>query len=170
MGEPARGYSWAPFQPGHDLSVRHGARSKRHLRPLVDQLLEEAHRLAPWCSAPVFAPTVEAWAWAEAAVIMYRRHFDEVGMGLDEEDPPQGYERWHRAERHAIGLRQELGLTPVALTKLLANLSTLAPAAAHEGLAELQSVGARIRAEIETAATAGDGAMGGDEPAREVEP
>lgn len=169
---PARGYSWAPFQPGHTLSTKHGAQSQRHLRPLVNQLLEEVRRLAPWCSSPVFAPTVEAWAWAEAQAVTYRNHFDEAGLGLDDEEPPKGDQRWDRAEGRAAKLRAELGLSPVALTRLLGNLSTLAPAAAHEGLAELQQVGAKIRAAIEAAPTsdppAGDRAgdhLGEDVPA-----
>lgn len=141
-----RGYSWPPFTAGHELSMKHGAHSERKLRPLVDELLEAVHGLAPWCSSPVFAPTVEAWAWAEARAITYRRHFDEVGMSLDAEDPPRGLDQWDRAERRAASLRAELGLSPSSLTKLLSGLSAIDGPAAQSGLEALRTASAAIRA------------------------
>jgi hypothetical protein len=42
MGEPARNYSWEPFQPGNTLSLRHAAYSEGVIQPLADDL---AHHL-----------------------------------------------------------------------------------------------------------------------------
>ena len=80
MTTPARGYSWPPFESGNTAAQRHGAQSERHLRPLVDELLEALPEAAPWTSGVPFRPTVEAWAWAEAQAILYRRWFDEQGL------------------------------------------------------------------------------------------
>jgi hypothetical protein len=32
--EPARGYSWPPFEKGHELSIKSGTRSERKIAPL----------------------------------------------------------------------------------------------------------------------------------------
>ena len=39
MGAEARRYSWPPFPPGHELSVRHGVWSRRRVDPLVQELV-----------------------------------------------------------------------------------------------------------------------------------
>lgn len=155
----ARGYSWPPFAKGHELSTVHGAHSERKLSPLVEQLLEHLTVVAPWCSSAVFAPTVEAWSWAEARAITYRRHFDQVGMSLDADEPPKGLDQWDRAERRAATLRAELGLSPSSLTRLLSGLSAVDGPAAQSGLEALRAAGAALR--TATAQPAGELEEGG---------
>lgn len=163
MTSAARGYSWPPFAKGHELSMVHGAHSERKLRPLVDQLLEGLAVAAPWCGGAAFAPTVEAWAWAEARAITYRRHFDSVGMSLEADDPPKGLEQWDRAERRAANLRAELGLSPSSLTRLLSGLSSIDAPAAQSGLEALRAAGAALRsAAVSAPHPAGELTEGGE--------
>lgn len=158
MTAEARGYSWPPFEPGNTAAQRHGAQSERQLRPLVNELLEALPAVAPWCGTPAFRPTVEAWAWAEAQAVLYRRWFDE--QGLDPAAPadkaPNGLQRWERAEGRAQRLRGELGLSPTSLTKLLRGLSAIDAPAAATGLEALRAAGAQIRQAAEQAAIPAD--------------
>ena len=148
---PARGYKWAPFTEGHELSMRHGAKSKRKLRPLADAFLEHLGEVAPWSSMPAFRPTVEAWAWAEARAELYRRHFDDVGLGEGAEDAPSGLAEWERAEGRAQRLRGELGLSPTTLASLLRSLGSIDAPAAAAGIEALTATGAQIRQAVEQA-------------------
>jgi hypothetical protein len=70
-GGAARGYSWPPFTPGHELSKVHGAYSERSVVPLAERiassLLENAECPA-YLREPVFAPVIAAWARSEAVV------------------------------------------------------------------------------------------------------
>lgn len=162
MSGQARGYSWAPFTEGHTLSTRHGAQSERHLRPIADELLEGLAEVAPWTSAAPFRPAVEAWAWAEAQAILYRRWFDEHGLdpSAPSDEAPNGLQRWERAEGRAQRLRGELGLSPSSLTTLLRGLSAIDGPAAATGLEALKAAGAQIRQAADRAAL--DAAAAGD--------
>lgn len=149
---PARGYSWAPFTEGNDVAMRHGAKSERKLRPLADVFLEHLADVAPWATMPAFRPTVEAWAWAEARAELYRRHFDDVGLGMGDEKSPAGLAEWERAEGRAQRLRGELGLSPTTLASLLRGLSAIDGPAAASGLDALKAQGAQIRQAADQAA------------------
>lgn len=157
MGEPARGYRWRDFEPGettgtatrfqegHTLSTRHGANSSRLLQPIVDELLEWAAEALPWAMAPAFAPTLYAWAWAEARCELYRCYFDERGHHDDDGEPLAGLDRWDRVETRAENLRTQLGIGPMALAKLLGSLGSIDGPAAQEGLEALKATGAQLR-------------------------
>jgi hypothetical protein len=136
------------FVEGNDEAVVHGAQSDRHLQPVVAGLLEHLEEVAPWTRGPAFASVVESWAWAEAQAVLYRRHFDRVGLGLEAKDQPKGLDRWARAEGSAARLRGELGLTPASLTRLLAGLSAVDGPAAVSGLDALRSAGAALRSAV----------------------
>ena len=88
MGEPARGYSWAPFEVGNGAALKHGARSPRMIRPVAEQLLREVAAVAPWAARPPFAAELDAWAWHEARARLLRAWLDEHGV-LDHDDAPQ---------------------------------------------------------------------------------
>lgn len=143
---PARLYSWPPFTAGHELSLKHGAHSPGKLRPIVDELLVGLAEVAPWSSVPAFRPVVEAWAFAEAKAISYRRWFDERGLEDDKGQPLAGLEQWDRAERRAANLRVELGLTPSSLARLMATYAGVDQEASAVGAAAVAAVGAGLRA------------------------
>lgn len=124
MTTPARNYSWPPFTEGNTVAMRHGARSPRHVQPIADALLAEISDVAPWAMRPAFAGEVAAWAHAEARCRLLRAWIDEHGLlsaeGLKAADSLD------RAERRAANARQQLGLTPMALSRIMATLRSSA--------------------------------------------
>ncbi|MDQ3640433.1 MAG: hypothetical protein M3450_02895, partial [Actinomycetota bacterium] len=87
-GAVARGYSWPPFQPGHTLTLRHGAYSARTWRPLADRISAELPDIAPWCTRPTYGPAVAAWARTEAQLQLVMTFLDEHGP-LDGDGAPR---------------------------------------------------------------------------------
>lgn len=120
MGEPARGYSWPPFEAGNTAALKHGARSPRMVRPVAERLMVEAVEVAPWVARPAFGPELEAWAWHEARARLLRAWLDEHGL-LDDDDAPRGaLGELQRAENAAAKARDRLGLNPLAWARLRA--------------------------------------------------
>lgn len=122
-GRPARGYSWAPFQPGNVAGLRHGAGSERKVSPIASRLAAELAETAPWTSRPAFAASVAAWSRAEARVSLVAGWLDEHGL-LDPDGEPRGAAAFLvKLESQAANLRARLGLDPAALAGLLAKLA-----------------------------------------------
>ena len=120
MGEDARGYSWAPFQPGNTASVKHGAWSARSWRPLADAIAAELVEVAPWAAKDSYSSTVAAWSRTEAQIQLLQNYLAEHEL-LDEEGAPRGAAHLLvRLEAQAMSLRTELGLSPLALSRLIA--------------------------------------------------
>jgi hypothetical protein len=89
---PARGYSWAPFQHGNEIGLRHGAWSDRHMDPWATELVEGllADDDVAYLRAPRWAAAVWAWARTEARVALVTEYLtDLVGAGRlgDLDDP-----------------------------------------------------------------------------------
>lgn len=154
---PERGYSWAPFAPGHELSLQHGAYSPRRVEPLAEQMRTELVTLAPWLAVAAFAPTVRALALAEARCRLLQAFVDERGL-IDEEGvlrvaPAQAM--LDREERKASKLREQLGLTPVAWASLRRAL-TDDPDVRIGGLEALKQAGHALAAGTTPTDTDGD--------------
>lgn len=116
-----------PFQPGHTLSLQHGAYSPRKVDPLardlVDQVLAEPD--ARHLSAVVYRPALWAWARAEAQVQLLTEYLAKAGEAsgdgvgdLDSERIRAGYLLLHRAEARAMSGRARLGLDPLSRARL----------------------------------------------------
>jgi hypothetical protein len=146
QGGPARGYSWPPFPPGNLAALRHGARSPRILAPIADQLAAGLAQVAPWTSAASFQGTVASWSWAEAQAVVLRAWLDEHGLVDDDDQPRPATGMLERVETRLAGLRAQLGLTPLALGKLLATLSQVDGDKGSQGLEALRQAGAELRA------------------------
>jgi len=67
-GGPKRGYSWPPFEPGHELSMRHGAYATLHLRPRVEEIATRLREAMGGEFDDRFTPALEAGALAAARV------------------------------------------------------------------------------------------------------
>jgi hypothetical protein len=107
--KPVRGYSWAPFEPGNEVSVRHGVWSKRKVDPVAEELASGLLVDRPDLSG--HPETVWAWARAEARCLLLADHF---GAGLFDGDGNErpGLRLITQFERLASDLRARLGLDP----------------------------------------------------------
>jgi hypothetical protein len=146
---PPRNYSWPPFEPGHELSLKHGADSPRKVEPIATRLASELVDQAPWTAGAQYAASVHAWAWTEAQAVLLRHYLDEHGLIDGDGEPRPASARLDKVETRLIKLRSELGLTPQSMVKLMAGLSSIEPGAAQGGLDALKAAGRQIR----TAAT-----------------
>ena len=105
--------------------MRHGGWSERRIQPLAARLAEQLASAAPWTTRPAYAATVAAWSRAEARCQLIGGWLDEVGH-LAEDGRPRPATNWlDKLEARASRLRAELGLTPMALARLLLATSEL---------------------------------------------
>ena len=165
MGEPARGgparnYSWPPFEPGNLAALKSGADSPRMVQPLANELAAQVVDAAPWCGHAAFAAEVAAWAWEEARVRLLQAWINE--RGLLAEESAGALSQLERAQGRAARLRQNLGLNPVAWSKVLASAATAKAAgveAAGEQVEALAAVGRELteRASLPAGEEASDG-------------
>lgn len=160
MGDPARGYSWPPFEPGNRVAEKHGARSDRAVLPLAGQLLDAMAEVAPHAADPAFRATLERWAYATAQARLLRRWLEEHGP-LDDDGEVRGAATYlQRVEATAAKAEEQLGLTPRAWAQLVATLAQVEGQPGSEGLADgVRTVGARLveQRRRQRAIEAGDG-------------
>lgn len=112
-GGPARGTGTRPpFAPGNQVRLTHGAKAPKVYEPiaadLATQLVAARPDLAP------YGAEVNAWARAEARVMLLDRHAAEVGL-LDAGGVPHPFttKLMLPLEREAARARAALGLTPL---------------------------------------------------------
>jgi hypothetical protein len=146
--KPARGYyGRPPFAPGNDLAATHGAYSERKVSPLAAEVEAALPGIAPWATAPTFEGAVHSYCWVEAQLALVRQYVDEQGLLDDDGNPRPVLTLLDRLEGRAASLRSELGLTPLALAKLLGSLATTAAVSGDDDALEtLKAEGARILA------------------------
>jgi hypothetical protein len=119
----------------------------RKVRPVAEEIARELTEAAPWTARPAFNGALRSLAWVEAQAVLLRRWIDEHGILGDDGQPQAAVRLLQRLETRASTLREELGLTPQALARLLSSLATVATAGADNGgLALLQADGQRIDA------------------------
>lgn len=116
-----------PFQPGHELSILHGATSPRKVDPLARELVEQvlADEQAAHVRAPVYRYALWAWARAEAQCQLLTeflaRRGEEAGDGVGDLGAVRvrsAYLLLHRAEARATTQRTRLGLDPLSRARL----------------------------------------------------
>lgn len=140
-----------PFAEGNLAAIRHGADSHRMVAPLAQALERALLVAAPWTARPEFADARASLAWVEAQLVLLQAYLDEHGLIADGQPRPPAV-RLDRLEARASTLRSELGLTPLALAKLLANLAVFASAGGDDvGLEALRAEGRAIVAAREAA-------------------
>lgn len=128
----ARGYSWPPFQPGHTVSMKHGAWSPRRVEPLALELVEATIEAATatgtttsYLADPSYRPALYAWARCEAQIqlltewLMAKADETNAGGAID----PDGEIRpaaalLTRLEGQALKHRAQLGLDPLSRARL----------------------------------------------------
>jgi hypothetical protein len=117
----------------------------RQVRPVADEIARELTEAAPWTARPAFNGALRSLAWVEAQAVLLRRWIDEHGLLGDDGQPQVVVTLLQRLETRASTLREELGLTPQALARLLSSLASVATAGADNGgPAPLQAEGQRM--------------------------
>jgi hypothetical protein len=154
----ARGYAWPPFEPGNEAATKHGADSARRIEPIATRLASELAEQAPWTAGGQYAAAVHAWAWTEAQAVLLRKYLDEHGLIDEAGEPRAASARLDKVETRAVKLREQLGLTPLSMVKLMAGLSSIEPGAAQGGLDALKAAGRQIRTAASEPAALDDGA------------
>lgn len=149
-----------PWEPGNTAALTHGADSKRMVQPLADELAAQLLEVAPWCAHAAFGPEVAAWAWETARVQLLQAWVNEYGLLDDRSEGALG--QLERAQGRASRLRQNLGLNPVAWSRVLASAATAKAAgveAAGEQVEALAAVGRELteRASLPAGEEASDG-------------
>lgn len=146
-----------PFQPGHTLSMRHGAYSERRIGPLAEQLAADllADPTTPdYLREARFAGAVLAWARAEAVVRLYLAWLDAQDLDKPARGALAVLEALRKAEAAAATARSRLGLDPVSRAKLARDLAT-AGFMSRGGAEPLAAVAEVGRAALERARAAG---------------
>jgi hypothetical protein len=103
------------FQPGHTLSLRHGARSERHIRPLAGRYRRRLLRAVGIRAREldgIGRALLDNWARAQAKVDLLDRYFAEHGL-LDAEGAPVAatkiyFTALNTAQRALVRLREHL--------------------------------------------------------------
>lgn len=124
-GEPARGYSWPPFAPGHELSIRHGIWSKRRVEPLVAELI--AGVLVDRPDLGRFPEATAAWARAEARCLLLEDYLAAEGIASERGEKTLRFVA--QFEREAREHRKTLGLDPHSEADLMRNRADAANSA-----------------------------------------
>lgn len=123
-----------PFAQGNTLALVHGARSPRVVEPIALALRNEAIEATPHLGDARWASELDAWARAEAKVVVLMQYESKVGA-LDENGAPRSYlAELDRAEKRAASARDRLGMNPASAARLA---SCLAGAERSMSLAQL---------------------------------
>jgi hypothetical protein len=145
-----------PFEPRNETALKHGATSKRKVAPIAAEIQATILQEAPWCNQEAFAGSVRSLAWTEAQIILVSRYLNANGLlrpaGVDELEPqPRAAVTLLRdLENRALKLRNALGLTPIAMSKMLLTLRGVVDEA-DDGLAALKAQGRAMLAAREDA-------------------
>jgi hypothetical protein len=116
-----------PFQPGHELSTRHGAYSPRKVEPLARELVDAVLNdpAAAHAHAPAYRFALWAWAHDEAQVQLLSEYIvklgEKAGNGvgdLGQDRVRAAYLLLHRAKARATTQRTRLGLDPLSRARL----------------------------------------------------
>lgn len=115
-----------PLQPGHELTVTHGAYSPRKVDPLAQELVDLVlgDQSTAYLQAGHWRPALYAWARAEAQVQLVSEWLADQATekhplgDLGDERVRAAYLLLHRAETRATTGRTRLGLDPLSAARL----------------------------------------------------
>lgn len=153
-GVPARGYSWPPFEPGNQASLRHGAYSTLATGERAQGVADEIRTSLPFYS-PADEPAVRLLAVSLVRVEFATRALDEVDEQLGGKalapymiDSHERLDRLRKDLRSwiatSVRLMAELGMTASSRVRLGVDV-VLAQRAADDALDRLREEGRAIR-------------------------
>lgn len=137
-GLPARGYSWADFEPGNLAALKTGWRSEQMIAKHAEALTAVIHEDAPWTATTEHRLTVDL---AAKQLAMAHLAFDALTSG-NAKVSARILEAATAASRAAWRMLDELGMTPGGRAKLKA--ITAAGEQAERSLADLAAEGRAI--------------------------
>lgn len=126
-GTPTRGYSWEPFQPGHTLTLKHGAYSERLVEPRAREIaqgLADSGELPSYLAEPRYRGAVMDLARCLAQRERLGAYLEATASeGVPAELAENGEVRSAAAllakvERALERHRDRLGLSPLAAARL----------------------------------------------------
>ena len=130
-GIPARHYKWEPFQPGHELSMRHGAWSERRVAPLAARLVAEVVEGNSYLQDAAYASALQSWGRTEARIELVTTYMLEHGDLDGDGSVRPAADLLNRLEARAENLRARLGLDPLSRSRLGLNVSQTFDLAKH---------------------------------------
>jgi hypothetical protein len=147
--QPARGYSWLPFEEGNELSIRHGAFSQRRVSARSLEIRDALFVAYPYLADDVFMEAVERYTRAEARAVMLHEHVMSVAEEHGVEAvKPYLWSETTRAEANAAKFGQDCGLDPTGHARIAHDLGVAKShrsQSAWKGTEELAKRGRAIR-------------------------
>jgi hypothetical protein len=109
-----------PFEPGHTVSLAHGARSPRVVDPLAAELLQSVlgNPDVSYLQAAAYRPALRAWSVAEARAQLFGDAIATHGQCDGCERCAYWDERLRKWQSAAAGHRARLGLDPLSRARL----------------------------------------------------
>jgi hypothetical protein len=148
----ARGYSWAPFERGNQVALRHGAHGARVYEPLAAELVAALLEARPDLES--YPEAVGAWGRAEARCALLSEWVAERGLVGPDGEPVPGLRWLVTFERQAAEFRATLGLDPAAEARLAKERAD-----ATRGVVDLERLRERGREARQVAVNARRGAL-----------
>jgi hypothetical protein len=131
------------FEPGHELSLQHGAYSPREIAKRAEHVREELLIYAPYLDEPRFYPAVHRYLTACAREQL--AHDAVMERGIEAKGGTRLLEVATAAARLASKLGSELGLDPIGHARIRSLSAGADSSEAAAGLADLAAVGRRAR-------------------------
>ena len=107
-----------PFQPGNELSLKHGAHSERTLAPIAEAWVKTALEQAPYLRDPSYEPALLAWARFEAKCDLLHDWIDNNSLIDGNGHATPAAKLLPTYEGRAAALRATLGMDPISRAKL----------------------------------------------------
>ena len=121
MSNPARGYTWPPFERGNQAAVTHGvfaANRSEMVQAEVEAIAEQVADRFPWTSG--YEDERRAYARALCDEQTVRDYLDQVGPLDQHQHERPAVRTLERFSARAARCRAALGLSPMAHARLLA--------------------------------------------------
>lgn len=145
--QPARGYSWLPFEEGNELSIRHGAFSQRRISARALQIRDALLVAYPYLADDVFVEAIERYTRAEARALLLNEHVMSVAEDHGVEAvKPYLWSETTRAEANAAKFAQDCGLDATGHARVARDLGLARSAGAQFRNAGVRAIAERGRA------------------------
>ena len=147
--QPARGYSWEPFQPGNLKALRHGAHSERVVSARAEEIRSMLVETFPFLGQETFVEALERYCRAEARARLLNDYVMSVAEREGVEAVPRTlWQEASRAESNAMKAAQDCGLDPAGFARIGRDLGvarSIGQRLQGPSLSDLAAGGRRLR-------------------------